>query len=139
MIWLCYNITFCSKKFLLRHILRLMLNSFWYIVVYLVMRKNMLSKIKPLHNQKLHWSNCISINTGIKFFFLEDIPGYVYIVQCIVNFFFFFVLQNPIVKWIYPAIVWFWVLIDRSNKLKCYLIIVCFDNIFCRHIYSILH
>jgi hypothetical protein len=32
-----------------------------------------------------------------------------------------------------------WVLIDRSNTLKCYLIIVCFDNICCRYIYSILH
>jgi hypothetical protein len=47
-------------------------------------------------------------------------------------------LYNPIVEWwIYPAIVWFWVLIDRSNKRKCYLVIVCFDNIFCRHIQHI--
>ena len=45
----------------------------------------MFSKIKPLHNKKLHKSNCISIDTGIKFFFSKDIPGYVYIVQCTVN------------------------------------------------------
>jgi hypothetical protein len=44
-------------------------------------------------------------------------------------------LYNPIVEWwIYPAIVWFWVLIGRSSKLKCYLVIVCVDNILCSHI-----
>jgi len=31
----------------------------------------------------------VSIDTGIKFFFFEDIPGYVYIVQCTFNSIFF--------------------------------------------------
>ena len=69
-----------------------------------------------------------------------------YSVQLILCHFFLWNFTKPnssmtIYMWIYPAIVWFWVLIKRSNKLHCYLVmyVLTIQHVYCRHIQHIIN